>query len=114
MVFGALSKSSLAHLKTEKGKWDTQYYANLIKSLTRWGVCLQSGDHAWLGDLVGAAVLHVHGGQEENVALLCDPRSNGLHDLAVDGLLVVSHQILVQELLDLVGGEPGERKRLAY
>lgn len=80
-----------------------QYSASIISSLTRWGIGLQSGDDAGLGDLVGAAVLHVHGGQEEDVALLGDTGSNGLHDLAIDGLLVVGHQVLVQELLDLVG-----------
>jgi hypothetical protein len=89
-------------------------YAYFIASLTRWGIGLQSRDHTGLGDLVGATVLHVHGAQKEHVALLSDTRGNGLHDLAIDGLLVVGHQVLVQELLDLVRGEPWKRNRSVY
>lgn len=108
VAFGALEESLLANAEVERRKGE-QDSANLISSLTRWGIGLQSGDHTGLGNLVGAAVLHVHGGQEEHVALLGDPRSNGLHDLAIDGLFVVGNQVLVQELLDLVGGEPGKK-----
>lgn len=110
VAFGALSEISLARVQIE----GERHIAGVVASLTRWGVGLQSGDHSRLGNLVGAAVLHVHGGQEENVALLGYPRGNGLHDLAVDRLLVVGHQVLIQELLNLVGGEPGWTKRSAY
>ncbi len=75
---------------------------------TRRGVRLQSGDDSGLGNLVRAAVVHVDGGEEEHVALLRHPRRDRLHDLAVDGLLVVGNEILVQELLDLVGREPSK------
>jgi hypothetical protein len=42
--------------------------------------------------------------QEKYIALLRHTRGDSLHDLAVDGLLVVGNEVLVQELLDLVGG----------
>lgn len=71
--------------------------------LTGWSVRLQSGDHSGLSDLIGTTVLHVHRSQEKDVTLLCDTRGHGLHDLAVDGLFIVGHQILIQELLNLIG-----------
>lgn len=71
-------------------------------------VGLEGGDDAGLGDLVGARVLHVDGLQQQDVGLgVGDAGGDGLHDLAVDGLLVVGDEVLVEELLDLVGGEPG-------
>jgi hypothetical protein len=72
-------------------------------------VRLESGDDAGLGDLVRARVLHVDGLQEQDVGFgVGDARGDGLHDLAVDGLLVVGDEVLVEQLLDLVGGEPGK------
>ena len=70
--------------------------------LTRWSVCFQSGDDARLRDLVWPTVIHIHSSKKENVALLCDSRGNCFHDLAVDRLFIVSHEVLVQQLLDLV------------
>lgn len=73
-----------------------------------WGIGLQSSDNTRLGDLVRATVLHVYRSQEEHIALLCDARSDGLHDLAVDGLFVICHQVLVQKFLDLVWRQPAQ------
>ena len=73
---------------------------------TRRGVSLERCDHSGLGNLVRAAVVHIDSREEEDVALLGHPRCDSLHDLAVDGLLVVGNEVLVQELLNLVGREP--------
>lgn len=70
--------------------------------LTRWSICFQSGDDTRLSDLIWATIIHIYSSQEENIALLCDARGNGFHDLAIDGLFVVSHEVLVQQLLNLV------------
>ena len=77
-------------------------------SRTGRGVRFQGRDDPGLGDLIGAAVLHIHRSQQENIALLRDSRGDGLHDLAIDGLLVVRNEVLVEELLNLVRGEPGQ------
>lgn len=70
--------------------------------LTRWSVCFQSGDDPRLSDLVWPTVIHIHSSEKENVALLCDSRGNCFHDLAVDRLFIVSYEVLIQQLLDLV------------
>jgi hypothetical protein len=70
--------------------------------LTRWSISFQSGDNTRLSDLIWPTIIHIYGGKKENIAFLCDPRSNSFHDLAVDGLFVVSHEVLVQQFLDLV------------
>lgn len=70
--------------------------------LTRWSVCFQSGDDPRLSDLVWPTVIHIHSSKKENVALLCDSRGNCFHDLAVDRLFIVSYEVLIQQLLDLV------------
>lgn len=68
----------------------------------RRSVRLECCDDAWLRDLVRAAVLHVHGRQQEYVPLFRHSRSDRLHDVTVDRLLVVGNQVLIQELLNLV------------
>ncbi|KAH0294783.1 myosin-2, partial [Aureobasidium sp. EXF-3399] len=71
-------------------------------------VGLECCDDARLGDFVGPAVVHVYGGQEQNIGLgVGDARGDGFHDFAVDGLFVVGDEVLVQQLLNLVGREPG-------
>lgn len=71
-------------------------------------VGLQSGDDARLGDFVGPGVLHVDGLEEQDVGFgVRDARGDGFHYLAVDRLFVVRDEVLVEEFLDLVGGEPG-------
>lgn len=75
-------------------------------SRTRWSVCLQGRDNPGLGDLIGTAVFHIHRSQQEDITLFCDPRSNGLHDLAVNRLFVVRDEVLIEKLLNLVRGEP--------
>lgn len=70
-------------------------------------VRLQGGDDAGFGDLVRSGIFHVDGGEEEDVGFgIGDARGNGLHDFAVDGLLVVGDEVLVEELLNLVGRKP--------
>ena len=70
-------------------------------------VRLQRGDDSWLGDFVRPAVLHVDGLEEEDVGFgVRDAGGDGFHDFAVDGLFVVRDQVLVEEFLDLVWGEP--------
>jgi hypothetical protein len=76
------------------------------------GVRLERRDDSRLGNLVRTTVVHINGLQQQHVALLGYARGHGLHDLAVDGLLVVGHEVLVQQLLDLVGREPGPRCQL--
>ena len=71
-------------------------------------VGFQSGDDAGFGDLVGAAVFHVYGGEEQDIAFLGDAGGDGFHDFAVDGLLVVGDEVLVEEFLDLGGRKPVE------
>jgi hypothetical protein len=70
--------------------------------LTRWSICFQSCDDTRLSDLIGSTIIHIHGGKKENITLLRDSRGNSFHDLAIDGLFVVSHEVLVQQLLNLV------------
>ena len=82
------------------------------EELTGRSVGLQSCDDTGLGDLVRTAVLHVHGCQQKHIALLRHPGCDGLHDFTVDRLLIVGDQVLVQELLDLVGREPREELEL--
>lgn len=77
-------------------------------SRTGWSVCLQGRDDPGLGDLIRTAVLHIDWCQKENIALLRDSGGDGFHDLAVDGLLIVCDEVLVEELLNLVRGEPGQ------
>lgn len=77
-----------------------------IIKLTGRRIGFERCDDTGLGNLIGSAVIHVHGSQEQHVALLGDAGGDGLHDLRVDGLFVIGHQVLVQQLLDLVGGEP--------
>ena len=76
--------------------------------LTGWSVGLQGRNDSRLGDLVGATVLHVHWRQQKHIALLGNARSDSFHDLAINGLLVVRYKVLVQELLDLVRGQPSQ------
>jgi hypothetical protein len=67
-------------------------------------VSLQGCDYSRLRNLVWAGVVHVHSLQKQNVGLrVCDTGGDGLHDLAVNGLLVVGNEVLVQKLLDLIG-----------
>ncbi len=75
--------------------------------LTGWCVCFESSDRSGLRNLVRAAVVHIDSLEEQYVALLSHPRGDSLHDLTVDRLLVVGDEVLVQELLNLVRGEPG-------
>lgn len=57
-----------------------------------------------LGNLVWTTVLQVDGLEQQYVVgLLGNSRCYRLHDLAVDRLLIVGDEILVQQLLDLVG-----------
>lgn len=70
--------------------------------LTRGCVGLKCCDDSRLGDLVRTAIVHIDGLEEKNIALLSHTRGNCLHDLAVDRLLVVGDQVLVEQLLDLV------------
>lgn len=74
--------------------------------LTGRSICLQGSNDAWFSNLVRPGVLHVYGLQEQNVRLLRYARRDRFHDLAVDRLFIVRDEILVQEFLDLVGGEP--------
>lgn len=78
-------------------------------SRTGWCVGLQSCDDSRLGNFIRTAVLHINRCQQEHVTLFSDARGNGLHDFAIDRLLVVCDEVLVQELLDLIRGEPGRR-----
>jgi hypothetical protein len=73
---------------------------------TRWSICFQSCDDTRLSNLIGSTIIHIHGGKKENITLLCDSRGNSFHDLAIDGLFVVSHKVLVQQLLNLVWRQP--------
>ena len=70
--------------------------------LTRRRVCLKCCDDSRFRNLVWTTVLHVDCCEQQDVALLCHARCDSLHDLAIDGLLVVGYQILIQQLLDLV------------
>jgi hypothetical protein len=70
--------------------------------LTRRRVSLESSDYSGLGDLIGTTVVHVDSLEEQDVALLRDSRGHCLHDLAIDRLLVVGDQVLVQQFLNLV------------
>lgn len=79
-----------------------------VRPRTRRCVGLQGGDNPGLGDFIRPAVLHIDGGQQEHVTLLSDARGNGLHDFPIDRLLVVCDEVLVQEFLNLVRGEPGK------
>ncbi|VTO90078.1 unnamed protein product [Fusarium graminearum] len=72
------------------------------KQLTRRCVSLERSDDSRLSDLVRTTVVHIDGLEEKDVALLSYTRGNCLHDLAVDGLLVIGDQVLVEQLLDLV------------
>ena len=78
----------------------------MIVKLTGRRIGLQRCDDTWLSNFIGSTVIHIHSSQEQHITLLGDTGGNGLHDLRVDGLFVVGHQVLVQELLDLVGREP--------
>jgi hypothetical protein len=89
--FGALEKQLVAEKEDVVGVF-----------LTRWSICFQSSDDTRLSDLIWATIIHIYSSQKENVALLCDARCNGFHDLAIDRLFVVSHEVLVQQLLNLV------------
>lgn len=80
----------------------------VIVKLTGRSIRLQRCDDTWLCNFIWSTVIHIHGSQEQHIALLGDTGGNGLHDLRVDGLFVISHQVLVQQLLDLVGGEPAK------
>lgn len=77
------------------------------KARTRWCIGLQGCDDPGLGDLIRTAVLHVDRSQQEHVTLLGDAGGNGLHDFAIDRLLIVCDEVLVQEFLDLIRREPG-------
>lgn len=70
-------------------------------------VGLQGRDNPRLRDFIRTAVLHIDGGQQEHVTLLSDPRGNSLHDFPIDRLLVICDEVLIQEFLDLVRGQPG-------
>lgn len=74
--------------------------------LTRRRVGLQSRDDPGLRNLVQATVIQIHGREKQRVVLLRHLGRNSLHDFAVDRLLVVRNQVLVEELLDLVRREP--------
>ena len=74
------------------------------RQLTGWRIGLQGCDNPGLRNFVRPAVIHIDRLQEKHIALLRHTRGDSLHDLAVDGLLVVGNEVLVQELLDLVGG----------
>lgn len=70
---------------------------------------LQCGDGSGFGYLIRTTIIHVDRRQQEHVRFrVCDSRSNCLHNLSVDGLLVVGDQILVQQLLNLVRRQPIE------
>jgi len=67
-------------------------------------VRLEGTDMSRLGNLEWPTILQVDGLEQQHVVgLLGDSRRYRLHDLAVDGLLVVGDKVLVQQLLDLVG-----------
>lgn len=72
------------------------------RELTRRSISLKRRNDSGFSDLVRTTVVHVHGLEEQHVALLSYPRSHSLHDLSIDRLLVISNQVLVEELLDLV------------
>ena len=74
--------------------------------LTRWGVSLECCYDTRLGDLIWSAIIHINCRQQENVTLLSDARRYRFHNVPVDGLLVVCNKILIQQLLDLIGGQP--------
>lgn len=74
--------------------------------LTRRSIGFQRCDDTWLCNFIGSTIIHIHSSQEQYITLFSDTGGNGLHDLRVDGLFVISHQVLVQQLLDLVGREP--------
>ena len=86
------------------GNYDEREERGNSEAHTGWGVGLQGRDDSWLGDLVGATVLHINRGQQKHIALLSDTRGNRLHDLPIDRLLVIRNKILVQEFLDLIRG----------
>jgi hypothetical protein len=71
--------------------------------LTRWSIGFQGGNNTRFGNFIWSTIVHIHGGKEENVALLSDSGGNSFHDLPIDGLFVVSHEVLIEQLLDLVG-----------
>ena len=73
---------------------------------TRRGIGLQSGDDSGLGDLIRATVVHIDSLEQQNIGLLSHARSDGLHNFAIDRLLVIRDKVLVQKLLNLVGREP--------
>lgn len=60
---------------------------------------------SWLGNLIWTTVVKVDGWEEQHVALLGDSAGDDLDYFAVDRLFVISHEVLVQQLLDLVGAE---------
>lgn len=80
---------------------------NGARSRTGWGVGLQGRDGARLSDFVRPTIFHINRGQQEHIALFGDTRGNSLHDLAIDRLLVISHEVLVEKLLNLVRRKPG-------
>ena len=48
------------------------------------------------------------------IIFLCTSGDNSLHDLAVNGLFVVCDEVQVEELLNLVWGEPREGISVPY
>ncbi|KAL3706729.1 hypothetical protein TMatcc_007742 [Talaromyces marneffei ATCC 18224] len=72
-------------------------------------VGLQSRDDSWLSNLIWSAVIHVHCREEKDITLLGYARRDCLHDLSVDGLLIICDEILVQQLLNLSRRKPGNR-----
>lgn len=69
-------------------------------------ICLQSCDDPRLGNLKWTTVFHVDGREKQDIALLCDSRGHSLHDVAIDWLLIIGHQVLIQKFLDLIRREP--------
>lgn len=71
--------------------------------LTGRRIGLERRDLSRLSNFVRATVIHIHGLQQEDVALFSHARCDSFHNLAVDRLLVIGDEILVEKLLNLVG-----------
>ena len=103
-----LRRSQRASSGEEFGALEEKSVSNCLQGnsfhmeLTRGCVSLERSDDSRLGDLVRTTVVHIDGLKEKHVTLLSNTRGNCLHDLAVDRLLVISNQVLVEQLLDLV------------
>ena len=86
---------------------------NDYEELLTWRcISFQCSDYTRLRNLVRAGVLHVNCCEKQHIALFRNSWSNGFHYFAIDGLFVVSHEILVKQLLYLVGWKPVQKSVL--